>query len=310
MAKAAAKKLDIGERHEEVEVVSGYKEPETLPLSRIRVDGGTQMRASLNDGVITDYASIMVEAGGWGEFPEVVVFYDGHVHWLGDGFHRVEAARLAFGEVEVPADIRSGDRRDAILYAVGANAKHGLRRSNADKRRAVETLLMDPKWGLWSDNEIARRCGVSSRMVGTARGELKDKHEIYDAPVRAGGDGRTINVSRIGRAPAQEPELVVQTPRPLPSPSEVAYEPVAMFSDVPDAPTVVVQQPQQPQRPAVAPRVPEAPKEPLTLTLDHIIVTKLHEVASLQTLRMHMTANEIDALRRELHRVLVGSLSQ
>ncbi|EWY35857.1 hypothetical protein N825_32650 [Skermanella stibiiresistens SB22] len=39
-----------------------------------------------------------------------------------------------------------GSRRDAVPHAVGANARHGLPRSNADKRDAVMILLKDPEW--------------------------------------------------------------------------------------------------------------------------------------------------------------------
>jgi hypothetical protein len=42
-----------------------------------------------------------------------------------------------------------------VLYTVGANATHGLRRSNADKRRAVSMLLDDPEWAQWSNLAIA-----------------------------------------------------------------------------------------------------------------------------------------------------------
>ena len=31
---------------------------------------------------------------------------------------------------KIEADVREGGRRDAILYAVGTNAAHGLKRSN------------------------------------------------------------------------------------------------------------------------------------------------------------------------------------
>jgi hypothetical protein len=44
-----------------------------------------------------------------------------------------------------------------------------LRRSNADKRRAVETLLADPEWMTWSDNAIAKACAVSPRTVSAIR---------------------------------------------------------------------------------------------------------------------------------------------
>ena len=68
--------------------------------------------------------------------------------------------------------MRQGDRRDAILHSVGANATHGLRRTNADKRRAVSILLqdelvaVDPATGdPWSDREVALRCVVTHPFV-------------------------------------------------------------------------------------------------------------------------------------------------
>lgn len=47
--------------------------------------------------------------------------------------------------------------RDAILYSCGANDRHGLRRTNEDKRRAVKKSLEDPEWSGWSSNKIAER---------------------------------------------------------------------------------------------------------------------------------------------------------
>jgi hypothetical protein len=85
----------------------------------------------------------------------------------------VRAYVLAYGEtVEIPCEVRPGTRRDAVLCAAGANAMHGLRRTNADKRRAVETLLRDEEWGSWSDREITRRCHVSDRFVNGVRKAL------------------------------------------------------------------------------------------------------------------------------------------
>jgi hypothetical protein len=62
--------------------------------------------------------------------------------------------------------------RDAILYAVCANASHGLKRTNRDKRNAAMTLLKDPKWSAWSDGEIARRCAVTQQFVSKLRSSL------------------------------------------------------------------------------------------------------------------------------------------
>lgn len=150
---------------------------QTININAIRVDGGTQMRAGLDEATVREYYDTLYTqecVTDW-PFPPVVVFYDGQDHWLGDGFHRLEAIRrlLKGNQVhEIPADIRAGTRRDAILHAAGANANHGLRRSQADKRRSVEALLRDDEWGQWSDREIARRCNVSADLVGTVRKEL------------------------------------------------------------------------------------------------------------------------------------------
>ena len=54
-------------------------------------------------------------------FPPVIVFHDGADYWLADGFQRLIAAE-ELGLTEFSADVREGTRRDAILYAVGANA--------------------------------------------------------------------------------------------------------------------------------------------------------------------------------------------
>jgi phage N-6-adenine-methyltransferase len=115
----------------------GFLMSEKVCLKKIRIDGGTQPRAAIYDNVINDYANALLEGT---ILPPVVVFFDGDDYWLGDGFHRYHANKKAkFSEIE--ADVRNGTRRDAILYSVGANVDHGLRRTNEDKRRAVMTLL-------------------------------------------------------------------------------------------------------------------------------------------------------------------------
>ena len=62
--------------------------------------------------------------------------------------------------------------RDAKLFAAGANADHGLRRTQADKRSAILALLTDKEWRGWSDREIARRTATSDKTVAKVRREL------------------------------------------------------------------------------------------------------------------------------------------
>ncbi len=138
-----------------------------IAVAALRLDGGTQPRAGLDGNTVGEYAEALA-AGA--VFPPVVVFHDGADYWLADGFHRVRAAQSA-ELAEIAADVREGTRRDAALYAAGANATHGLRRTNADKRRAVLTLLEDEEWRGWSDREIARRCGVTHPFVAKLRAE-------------------------------------------------------------------------------------------------------------------------------------------
>ena len=178
--------------------------PTQVAVSQIRTDGGTQMRAGLDDSTVFEYTQSMIANNGWGEFPAVVAYHDGAAYWLADGFHRVQAYRDAFPDAgkTIPVEVRAGTRRDAILHAAGANANHGLRRTNADKRRAVETLLRDEEWAAWSNTEIARRCTVSESSVRNIRAELERASQIAKVTERHGADGKTYNTANIGTRPA------------------------------------------------------------------------------------------------------------
>ena len=177
-----------------------------INLQSIRIDGGTQPRVAINLATVEDYREL-IRSGV--ELPPVVVFGDGSDHWLGDGFHRWHAYS-AESKASIPADVRAGTQRDAILFSVGANAEHGLRRSNEDKRKAARTLLEDAEWSKWSDTEIARRCAVSHEFVRQQRASLATVASEEPAPatrtVRTKhGTETTMNVSNIGKAKAHAP---------------------------------------------------------------------------------------------------------
>lgn len=136
-----------------------------LELDQIRIDGGTQSRVELSQDTVGEYAQAF-QAGA--EFPAVVVFFDGVSYWLADGFHRYFGA-LNAGESAIAVQVINGTQRDAVLYSLKANATHGLKRTNADKRKAVETLLKDAEWATWSDRKIADVCGVGHPFVAAIR---------------------------------------------------------------------------------------------------------------------------------------------
>ena len=139
-------------------------------LERIPVAAGAQARVKIRGDVVRHYAAAMTEqkAAGGVRFPPVVLFTDGQEYWLGDGWHRVLAARRARLS-DIAADVRPGTLRDALLYSISANGAHGLPRTNADKRKAVALLLADNDWSRWSDREIARHCLVDHKVVGRMR---------------------------------------------------------------------------------------------------------------------------------------------
>ncbi len=135
-----------------------------IALSDIR-DGGAQMRVEMKPDIVREYADDMA-AGA--VFPPVEVYYDGSIYWLAEGYHRVEAARKLDRE-SIDAEVLDGGKRDAILHGIGSNASHGLRRTQADKRRAVERLLRDEEWGKWSNRKIAKLAKVDHKTVGKIR---------------------------------------------------------------------------------------------------------------------------------------------
>lgn len=139
-----------------------------LNIKLIRIDGGTQSRAEINQAVVEQYAEAVKEGA---EFPAVRVYHDGNFYYLADGFHRY-FAHLKAGKAGINADVINGTLRDAVLYSLGANALHGLQRTNADKRKSVTMMLEDFEWSTWSDREIARHCNVSAFLVADVRGEL------------------------------------------------------------------------------------------------------------------------------------------
>jgi hypothetical protein len=140
-----------------------------IPLAEVVDDATAQMRvAGVDPAIVAEYARAMQEGA---TFPPILVYHDGHAYHVADGFHRVAAARQVNLE-EILAEIQEGSARDAVLAAAGANATHGIRRTNADKRHAIERLLADPEWGRWSDREIARACHADHKTVARVRRDL------------------------------------------------------------------------------------------------------------------------------------------
>lgn len=186
-----------------------------IAIEHLQADDSIQQRVQhINEATVDAYVEAATD--GW-PFPPIIVYRDVHgKYWLADGFHRVKTA-LALGHDQIPAHLEAGERADALLYAAGANATHGLPRTNADKRKAVETVLDLPTCMQWTDREIARQCKVSHPFVAKVRESfdtietpLKAKStgnvssQTASSPpkqsVRKTANGRTINTTNITKA--------------------------------------------------------------------------------------------------------------
>jgi len=133
-----------------------------------------QIRMVMQEDCIRDYADVYRENPT--TMPPVTVVYDAQTdtHYLADGFHRVIAAKRA-GCDTIKASIHDGTFDDALKLALGANDKHGLRRTNADKRNALE-IAWQNRGKLFgkekpTERQFAEICAVSN---GTAHNFLAD----------------------------------------------------------------------------------------------------------------------------------------
>ena len=153
-----------------------------LKLDLIRLDAGTQTRAQIDEATVADYAEAIIRGdrfppGSW--FSRTMA----NTSWR-TASTELKAARRA-KHTHILAEIRNGTRTDALRFALGANHKHGLRRSNLDKRHSVEMALTE--FGNLSDHLLSEMCGVSQSFVTNVRQQLFS--EISSTP-RLGKDGK------------------------------------------------------------------------------------------------------------------------
>lgn len=208
-----------------------------LKLADINIKGGTQMRVAIDAAHVADLSSAL------DKLPAVTVFFDGSAYWLADGFHRFHAHRYVKA-AEIACQVHTGTQRDAILFAAKANADHGLKRNNADKRKAVETLLRDRRVCLdvngnpWSDRAIAEMCAVSHEFVRTVRGQVSTVDTCTDVDTPTDGEVSTFEppataentVSRepkvTKRAGRDGKTYTVKPKKPAPAPKDEPAAPV------------------------------------------------------------------------------------
>lgn len=167
-----------------------------LPVEKLG-EPALQTRAEIYAETVAEYAEAM-QAGE--KLPPLDVFHDGMAYHLADGFHRVAAARR-LKVARIACEIHKGTRIDALRHALGANKTHGLRRTNADKAKAVR-MAYDHRQELGlpdvpAANLVADLVGVDNHFVAAQLGTVPSWR---DAPARTGADGRTRSLPPTRRA--------------------------------------------------------------------------------------------------------------
>lgn len=172
-----------------------------LALDNIEATAATQTRTKIHEDTVKQYAADM-ENGDI--FPPMVVFAEnGSERFvLADGFHR-HRAYINAGQEEAPCEVREGRLRDALIFALGANTQHGMRRTNADKRLCVQMALKDPVIAELSLREIADICRVSKSTVANIRTDMT-LAEAADEP-----DASENNPDKEKPEPADEEDKAV-----------------------------------------------------------------------------------------------------
>ena len=161
---------------------------ESVRLDEIIVDAGTQVRETIDDDVVEDYAEHLAEGR---TFPPVTVFRDGVKQYLADGFHRFRAHQRA-GRTHIEAKVHAGTLNDALWFAVGANRAHGLRLKQGDKKRAIVLTLK--VWPERSQRRIAAQVGCTQQYVAKVRAQVTTRCHLPERTV--GTDGKSYPAKR------------------------------------------------------------------------------------------------------------------
>lgn len=171
-------------------------------IDDILLNDSPHVRAEVNEDTVDEYAEAMRCKD---RFPPVVLFQSAQIFLVGDGLHRIAAHRKLKRKV-VEADVRKGGYEEALLFALAANNKHGVRRSPQDKRAGVCEALKH--WPERTDNYLAEVCFVSNHLVKDVRDSLTQDEEIPEAPVRTASDGRKVTAPKPPPTPRPKKEEV------------------------------------------------------------------------------------------------------
>lgn len=196
----------------------------SLSLDKLADDQKFQTRECASQQCITEYAKLMKEQV---KFPPITVYQPdpaSKIYQILDGHQRLAAARKA-GLQHIPAKVFEGTEEAAWQVALQANVAHGLRRTHADKRKAIRLALQ--QFFDWTDRKIAEACGVSADLVAAVRKPQLSKSD--NSQPRRGRDGKLYPPTKrqVSNPVRTEPSTNVSTSTPEQPPAEGEREVVS-----------------------------------------------------------------------------------
>jgi ParB-like nuclease domain len=174
-----------------------------IAIDLIEASAATQIRVRLDQDKIEEYAQAIRDGAA---FPAITVFAEqGSERFiLADGFHRLAAAKKAERE-EIGAEVKLGGLHEALHYALGCNAEHGLPRNSSDKRHAVLMALKDPHYEQYSLRDIGELCRVSHSLVQSIKAEQNEtERPVAGEPAVSTGTSKRKDVRTSKPEPTQE----------------------------------------------------------------------------------------------------------
>jgi ParB-like chromosome segregation protein Spo0J len=237
-----------------------------LSIDKIQIDPAIQPRVKgLDKAHVTELAEVYADESRRGTIPPPVVWNirgKGELK-LSQGFHRLAAAQQA-GMSQIECEVRVGSEVDCAIDALTSNKSHGLKRSNEDKRRAVNRLLeLCPSD--WSNAKIADMAGVTDTLVSDIRSKPLGPDKSDDPRKVVGKDGKTYTIKPKKTKADKQVAAKSDTPKPPETPSgqsddKTSDETVTPSGDA--APTTTTTPPEPPAQPPKPPEPDEAEEVP------------------------------------------------
>ena len=146
---------------------------ERIPIAEIDVEGAPVVRDAVNKNTVKEYSELITKVG---VLPPLDVFKipKSQFVMLADGLHRLEAAKLC-KMTHIACNVMEGSTEDCYKFALKANQKHGLRRTDADKRACIQTAIT--RWKDASNAAVAKLCGVSDHTVAAERKSMEKEQK-------------------------------------------------------------------------------------------------------------------------------------